>query len=65
MCVPDHCVDVDAKQDGEDPAVHIRIDSFYIDMYEVSNDAFTEFVKATSFRTEVSKPLSLFVCNCV
>lgn len=38
--------------DGEGPRREVKLDSFYIDKYEVSNSDFAEFVKATSHKTE-------------
>ncbi|KAM8930461.1 formylglycine-generating enzyme [Pelodytes ibericus] len=39
-------------QDGEGPSRQVQLHSFYLDMYEVSNLDFEEFVKATSHVTE-------------
>ncbi|OCT85736.1 formylglycine-generating enzyme [Xenopus laevis] len=39
-------------QDGESPARKVHLDSFYMDMYEVSNSEFEKFVKATGHVTE-------------
>lgn len=41
------------QQDGEGPARRVRIDSFYMDQYEVSNEEFERFVSATGYVTEV------------
>ncbi|GCL73050.1 formylglycine-generating enzyme family protein [Paenibacillus naphthalenovorans] len=39
-------------QDGEGPVRSVRLDSFYIDPYAVSNAEFKAFVDATGYRTE-------------
>ncbi len=36
----------------ETPAHKVKVDSFYIDIYEVTNRQFAEFVKATGYKTE-------------
>lgn len=41
--------------DGEGPARQVYVDSFYLDVYEVSNLEFEVFVKATGFETEAEK----------
>lgn len=40
--------------DGEHPARWVEIDSFYMDVYEVSNAEFELFVNANNYKTEVS-----------
>ncbi|KAG8436075.1 hypothetical protein GDO86_007251 [Hymenochirus boettgeri] len=42
-------------QDGESPARRVNLDSFYMDIYEVSNKEFAKFVKATGHVTEAEK----------
>uniref|UniRef100_A0A8C4T354 Formylglycine-generating enzyme n=1 Tax=Erpetoichthys calabaricus TaxID=27687 RepID=A0A8C4T354_ERPCA len=42
-------------QDGEGPARRVHIQSFYMDMYEVSNLEFEKFVNATGYLTEAEK----------
>ena len=39
--------------DGEQPARWVKIDAFYMDVYEVSNAEFQLFVQATNHKTEV------------
>lgn len=41
--------------DREGPERTINIDSFYLDLYEVSNEKFKEFVDSTSYKTEAEK----------
>ncbi|XP_044518763.1 formylglycine-generating enzyme [Gracilinanus agilis] len=43
------------KQDGEGPARRVRINSFYMDLYEVSNAEFERFVNSTGYVTEAEK----------
>ena len=38
--------------DGEAPSRTVMLDSYYIDKYEVSNEAFAAFVQETGFETE-------------
>lgn len=38
--------------DGEAPSRNVRVDDFYLDVYEVSNYEFERFVKATGHKTE-------------
>lgn len=38
--------------DGEGPKRSVTVSPFYMDKYEVSNDAFLRFVNATKYRTE-------------
>jgi len=40
------------KADGESPRRPVTVSSFYLDVYEVSNNDYDEFVKATNYRTE-------------
>ncbi|XP_063282728.1 formylglycine-generating enzyme [Pelobates fuscus] len=42
-------------QDGESPARRVQLDSFYMDMYEVSNLEFDKFVIVTKHVTEAEK----------
>ena len=42
-------------QDGEGPARKVEISEFYMDMYEVSNAEFANFVKETGYVTEAEK----------
>ncbi|XP_072454722.1 formylglycine-generating enzyme isoform X2 [Notamacropus eugenii] len=46
--------DPQIKQDGEGPARRVRINSFYMDLYEVSNAEFEKFVNSTGYVTEVA-----------
>ena len=39
--------------DGEGPAREVKVDSFYMDIYEVSNAEFELFVNNTGYVTEV------------
>ncbi|XP_078678573.1 formylglycine-generating enzyme-like [Branchiostoma floridae x Branchiostoma belcheri] len=48
-------------QDGEGPARRVRVDSFYADVYEVSNAEFEIFVKDAGFVTEAEKFEDSFV----
>ena len=41
--------------DGEGPRRKVILDTFYIDKYEVSNQKFETFVKATGHKTEAEK----------
>uniref|UniRef100_A0A8C5JMQ8 Sulfatase modifying factor 1 n=1 Tax=Junco hyemalis TaxID=40217 RepID=A0A8C5JMQ8_JUNHY len=43
------------QQDGEGPARRVRLGSFYMDQYEVSNRDFESFVNATGYVTEAEK----------
>lgn len=45
--------------DGEGPAREVTLDSFFLDVHEVSNAEFELFVNSTSFKTEVQS-LKLF-----
>ncbi len=38
--------------DGEGPVRHVTIDPFFMDRYAVSNEQFTEFTKATNYKTD-------------
>lgn len=41
--------------DGEGPIRKVTLDPFYIDRYPVTNEAFTEFVRATGHQTEAER----------
>jgi formylglycine-generating enzyme len=41
--------------DGEGPVRKILLDSFYIDRYPVTNEAFAKFAKATAYLTEAER----------
>ncbi|XP_068234918.1 formylglycine-generating enzyme [Palaemon carinicauda] len=43
------------EADGEQPARWVELDSFYMDVYEVSNAEFQLFVQATGYKTEAEK----------
>ncbi|XP_068058450.1 formylglycine-generating enzyme isoform X3 [Anomalospiza imberbis] len=43
------------QQDGEGPARRVRLGSFHMDQYEVSNQDFESFVSATGYVTEAEK----------
>ncbi len=47
--------------DGEGPARKVYVNPFYIDKYVVSNEKFSEFVKATHYLTEAERLGSSFV----
>ncbi|RWS29073.1 sulfatase-modifying factor 1-like protein [Leptotrombidium deliense] len=49
--------------DGEGPAKNVTLDSFYIDIYEVSNEKFAEFVEDTNYITEAEKFGNSFVLD--
>ncbi|MEQ6389194.1 formylglycine-generating enzyme family protein [Bacillaceae bacterium S4-13-58] len=38
--------------DGEGPVRKVKVDSFYIDSYTVTNEEFNQFVKETGYKTE-------------
>ena len=38
--------------DGEGPVRRVTVDPFFLDRYAVSNEQFTEFTKATSYKTD-------------
>jgi len=40
--------------DGEGPARHVTVNTFWLDVHEVSNAEFKKFVDATGYVTEVS-----------
>jgi formylglycine-generating enzyme len=42
-------------QDGEGPVREVILESFYIDIYPVTNRRFRDFVDATSYKTEAEK----------
>lgn len=50
------------SRDGEGPARKVKIKSFYMDVYEVSNTEFEVFVNQTNYITEVMKTIS-FSCT--
>jgi formylglycine-generating enzyme len=41
--------------DGEGPVRDVILDSYYLDRYPVTNESFSEFVRATGFKTEAEK----------
>ncbi|XP_035757292.1 formylglycine-generating enzyme isoform X4 [Egretta garzetta] len=43
------------QQDGEWPARRVRVNGFYMDQYEVSNEEFERFVNSTGYVTEAEK----------
>lgn len=43
------------KEDNEAPERLVTVTDFYMDKYEVSNEKFKEFVKATKYETEAEK----------
>uniref|UniRef100_A0A8B9C8W3 Formylglycine-generating enzyme n=1 Tax=Anser brachyrhynchus TaxID=132585 RepID=A0A8B9C8W3_9AVES len=43
------------RQDGEWPARRVRVNGFYMDRHEVSNEEFERFVNATGYLTEAEK----------
>lgn len=45
------------SRDGEGPARKVKIRSFYMDVYEVSNTEFEVFVNQTNYITEVMKTI--------
>lgn len=47
--------------DGESPARSVQLSDYFIDIYEVSNQNFADFVKTTNFKTEADKYGSSFV----
>ncbi|XP_054715800.1 formylglycine-generating enzyme-like [Uloborus diversus] len=47
--------------DGEGPARKVTVDSFYLDVHEVSNSDFEKFTKATGYVTEAEKFGDAFV----
>lgn len=50
-------------QDGEGPARRTTVDSFYMDVYEVSNAEFEYFVNHTGYETEAEKFGNSFVLD--
>lgn len=46
--------------DGEGPGRQVKVDSFYMDKYEVSNAEFELFVNQTGYKTEVSESSFFF-----
>lgn len=49
------------ESDGESPKREVRVNSFLIDLYEVSNQNFSEFVAKTNYVTEAEKLGNSFV----
>ena len=49
------------KEDGEGPAKKVTVKSFYLDIYEVSNEDFTQFVRQTKYVSEAEAFNSSFV----
>ena len=47
--------------DGEGPARDVKVNSFYMDIYEVSNAEFELFVNSTGYTTEVCKKRICFI----
>ena len=47
--------------DGESPARAVQLEDYYIDIYEVSNEKFASFARATNYVTEAEKFGSSFV----
>lgn len=47
--------------DGESPARLVHLDSYYIDVHEVSNQDFADFVKETNYTTDAEKFGNSFV----
>ena len=47
--------------DGEAPERTVTVNSFWMDIYEVSNDQFEQFVRYTSYKTEAEKFGTSFV----
>ena len=45
--------------DGEAPARTVYLDEFYMDLYEVSNQDFADFVKFRNYTTEAEKAIVL------
>lgn len=45
--------------DGEGPQRPVYVDSFYMDIHEVTNKQFQSFVKATGYITEVGCNVNL------
>lgn len=52
-------------QDGEAPQRPVYVDSFYMDVLEVTNQQFQSFIKATGYVTEVSNNSVLRYLNVV
>ena len=42
------------RADGEGPARHVTVSTFWMDVHEVSNTEFKKFIDATGYVTEVS-----------
>ena len=61
MGTPKHLVHF--PQDGEGPVRQVKMTSFSIDQYEVSNAKFAEFVEATNFVTEAEEFGDSFVAE--
>lgn len=49
--------------DGEGPQRVVYVDSFNIDIHEVTNQQFQSFVLATGYVTEVLKNKTIFFCE--
>lgn len=47
--------------DGEGPAREVKINSFYMDIYEASNAEFELFVNSTGHVTEVENILVIYI----
>ncbi|MCP3741525.1 formylglycine-generating enzyme family protein [Rossellomorea sp. BNER] len=41
--------------DGEGPVRHVKVDSFYIDTYAVTNEQFAEFIRDTHYITDAER----------
>jgi formylglycine-generating enzyme len=41
--------------DGEGPVRHVKVDSFYIDTYAVTNEKFAEFIRDTHYITDAER----------
>lgn len=61
MGTPKHLVHF--PQDGEGPVRQVKMSSFAIDKYEVSNDKFREFVEETDYVTEAEEYGDSFVAE--
>ena len=49
--------------DGEGPARHVDMSSFYMDTHETSNAEFERFIQATSYVTEVHNCFTVIIIN--
>eukprot|EP01048_Picozoa_sp_COSAG05_P012927 COSAG05_NODE_1333_length_5152_cov_4.935484_1_plen_299_part_00 len=61
MGTPKHLVHF--PQDGEGPVRQVKMSSFAIDTYEVSNDKFAEFVESEEYATEAEEYGDSFVAE--